>query len=333
MSTKEKFDVVLLSGGGIKGIGELGILHYYYERGMLDLSHVTEFVGTSIGSLINLLMICGYTPMEIFTKVYTTTNFFKPGDFANLWSLFNNYGITSIDPLMKIIESMVIEKLGKLPSLSELKKITGKIFTVSVVNVSKTRIEYFDHETQPNLGVVDAVKMSCNLPLIFQKIKYKGDYWVDGGLVDSFPYAAVKNTTKKILGVVVTGTDKDDREDTFINYLYKLVIIPMNTMTQLKTKNMGKNMKLITMIFNGISILNFAVESSKKMDMFMKGYRVAKIEEEKELLAVQGWLWEGREEALELVDNNEWSGEVSSSADKDGWDWDDDHPQLKDKIL
>jgi len=28
----KKFDVLVLSGGGTKGLGQLGVLHYYYEK-------------------------------------------------------------------------------------------------------------------------------------------------------------------------------------------------------------------------------------------------------------------------------------------------------------
>src|SRR5437868_7275607 len=152
---KKKFDVILLSGGGIKGIGHLGTLHYYHEMGTLDLSYVREFVGTSIGALINFLMVCGYSPMEIFTKVYTLTNFFKL-EGSNIWDLFSRYGLLSIHPLMREVEEMVIAKFGKLPTLLELKEMTGKLLTITAVNVSKTRVAYLNYETYPKLGALDA---------------------------------------------------------------------------------------------------------------------------------------------------------------------------------
>lgn len=332
MSEKEKFDVVLLSGGGIKGVGELGVLNYYYEKGLLDLRYVKEFVGTSIGSLISLLMVCGYSPMEIFTKVYTTTSFFNVKDFNNILEIFSKYGIMTINPLIEIVEEMVIQKFGKLPTLSELRYLTGKIFTAVAVNVNKSRVEYLNCETRPKLGAVDAVKMSCNLPIIFHKIKYDGDYWVDGGLVDSFPYRAVKNTTGRILGILVTGTDKGERTDTFINYLYRLIVIPMNPLTQLKTKNIGKNVKLITITFDNVSILNFAMETSKKMEMFMKGYHTAQRDEEREMLHIKGWYWDDipeenppKEEWLEF---DHWKEQKTI---KDGWD-DSEIEEIKDHI-
>ena len=102
----------------------------------------------------------------------------------------------------------------------------------------------------------------------------------------------------------------------------------MNTMTQLRTKNVGKNVKLVSMIFNGISILNFAMESSKKMDMFMKGYRTAQCEEEREILSVKGWTWVATPLDVEI-------GTEATLPHRDGWDdWDwveDEMSMKKDK--
>jgi len=313
----EKFDVLILSGGGIKGIGPLGVLQYYYEQKMFDLEHIKEYAATSIGSAISLLLVCGYPPMDIFTKVYTLKNFFKVTDIQNIWKIFENYGIMAITPFIEIIEDLVKQKLGKLPTLRELYDMTGKILTIPVVNESKRRVEYFNYETRPNLGAVDAVKLSCNLPVIFRRIKYDGDYWVDGGLVDNFPYDAVKNKSGKILGIVVTGTDKEDSKDTFINYIYRLIIIPINTMTHLRTKNLSKNVTLITMNFDNVPIINFAMDSEKKMDMFMKGYHDAQREQEKEIIMVPGWKWD-EDPPLDFI---AWDTPPKSS---DGWDddWD-----------
>lgn len=49
-------DTIVLSGGGIKGIGQLGALHYCREKGYLDMLRVNTLAGTSIGSIICLLL-------------------------------------------------------------------------------------------------------------------------------------------------------------------------------------------------------------------------------------------------------------------------------------
>lgn len=297
-STITLFDTLVLSGGGVKGIGQLGVLHYYYEKNLLDLSSIKEFAGTSVGSVICLLLICGYTPMEIFQRIYTIDSFFKAGGVHNIWDLFKNFGLMSIEPFIESVRTMVLEKLGKNPTLSELKRDTGKTLIVSAVNISKMCLEYFSPETKPHLTALDAVKISCNLPLVFQRIRYNGDYYVDGGMADNFPIASIDPDGKNILGIVVTGKDNAGGDD-FVNYLFRLMVFPINIMTQLRSKGAGPNVKLIEVSFDDLPILELAVESKRKMEIFMKGYKEARKEEGKQLINVEGWSWD---EGPELVE-------------------------------
>ena len=55
-------------------------------------------------------------------------------------------------------------------------------------------------------------KMSSALPILFQEIRYKGDYYRDGGLGDNFPTNGLKSN-QNVLGIIVTGTDFSSTEN------------------------------------------------------------------------------------------------------------------------
>ena len=57
------YNKLVLSGGGINGIIFIGILKYLEEHNMIN--NLNVFVGTSIGSLINTLIILKYKSSEI----------------------------------------------------------------------------------------------------------------------------------------------------------------------------------------------------------------------------------------------------------------------------
>ena len=283
-----RFEALVLSGGGIKGIGTLGVIHYYVEKGMFALEHISEFAGTSIGSMLNLLLICGYSPMEILHEAYSLNSFFRITDSSNFWSLFENFGMMSIAPLMTVLEELVIKKLGKIPTMLELKKLTGKKFIVAVTNTSKKRGEYFSYQTRPNISVVDAVKISCSLPLIFHKVKYNKDYYADGGLSDNFPYGTITEGLKT-LGVVIAGTGTTDESDGFIPYLYGVIMTPIIIGTQLRSKNINGSVKLIQLSFEDVPMIALNLDNDKKMKMFMKGYKEARSADTKVELNIEGW--------------------------------------------
>jgi predicted acylesterase/phospholipase RssA len=307
---QKEFDGLALSGGGLKGIAQLGILHYFYETKKFNISNIKCLGGASVGSMISLLLICGYTPMEIFRRVYTLKQIFSPS--INFMDILQKYGLMSNESLFVTVKEMIEEKFsGKIPTLWELYKRTKQHFIVVVVNVNKFVKEYISYRTNPHLGVLDAIEMSCNLPLVFHGKKYNEEFYVDGGLADNFPIDIVANdkACTNVLGVVVTGSEKYSKNMTFFNYLYRLVLMPINMMTLLRCKNLHLDEKitLVKMDISGVPVLGALFSSEKKMSLFMSGYQEAKREDTKKLLTVKGWEW----------NDHAWDDDFHS---KDGWD-------------
>jgi len=297
-ASEDAFDGVALSGGGIKAIVQLGVLHYYREKGLLDLDRITHYAGTSAGSIVGLLMACGYEPMDILQFVYQKDNLLGAAfQTTNLMSVFTNFGLMSFQPIIDIVEKMVVDKLGFSPTLAELKEKTGKFLAITAVNVHKMRLEYFTPETNPRLKAISAVNLSCNLPLLGQRMMYNNNYYVDGGLGDNFPHEAIEGRCQRILGVVVTGVVNNDSDEAsggmgFASYLYKIVAFPINIMTHLRCRYLGDHVTLVRFNYDNINILEFSLARKKKMDMFMKGYQEGRREHSKEKLLVDGWSWE-----------------------------------------
>lgn len=332
-----KFDIVCLSGAGTKAFVHLGVLHHYYEIGRLDLARAQDFPGTSAGSIINLLLISGYTPMEILSEVYGINNFFASGGGpTNIWDLIANYGFLSIDPPMKLVEKMVITKLGKIPTLWELYKLTGKRLISPAVNISKKPkpvLVYITPESHPNMRCTDVPKLSSKLPIIFQRVQYNGDYYEDGGLGDNFPVEAVDIRGKNVLGVAVTGSDMGGAETLpFITWLYRVIMFPINTNTDLRSRNLPPNVKLVSMNFDDVPVLELNMDHGRKMGMFMRGYKEAQREDKKEKLTIKGWNWDlsadeisPTEGLLCVADDALPSSvpvEITNAWDVEGWDVD-----------
>lgn len=59
----EKIKIVCFGGGGIKGISLGGLNYVLHKHGVLK--NVKVFAGVSIGAILALLNVCGYTPKEI----------------------------------------------------------------------------------------------------------------------------------------------------------------------------------------------------------------------------------------------------------------------------
>lgn len=302
----EKYDAVVISGGGSKGLLTLGALHYEYEKGRYDPAHVRIYAGTSIGSVISLLLICGYTPMEVFNAIYNMSHFFDVGDCHDMWDVVKFMGLMSIRAFTDRIGELVVEKLGSIPTLRELRKLTGKTLVVSAANVSKMRCEYYTHRTHPDLGCVNAVKLSSNLPLVFQRIRYDDCYVTDGGMMDNFPLQYIDDGKMKILGIVTTGSDFSLSDEKFVGYFYRLVVMPINANTKLRCDLAKSNTRLIKLKWNNTLLVQFSMPNSQKMKMFIHGYDTAEYIDKRVLITVDGW-WSSIDYLDESHDDwNDW---------------------------
>lgn len=216
--TKERFDALCLSGGGIKGICTLGALEYFSR--FVDLCSIKKYVGTSIGAIICLLLVCGYSPSEIFDKVMCGENLYKP---LPRLAFFVNFGLNDTSPLEEKLVELVSEKMGSVPSLLELYNVTGKEFVSVAANISKMRVEYISYISDPCMSCVEAVLLSCNAPGIFKKRVYNGMVYGDGGIFDNYPADYFKDEETKILGIDIGNTDFSQEVRGFSDYMHRLM--------------------------------------------------------------------------------------------------------------
>tara|TARA_Y100000780_G_scaffold61432_1_gene53463 strand:- start:245 stop:967 length:723 start_codon:yes stop_codon:yes gene_type:complete len=95
-----------------------------------------------------------------------------------------------IDKLFKNEFKRNKSRIGKKKSgftFDDVYKQFGKNLIINGVNVNTREIVYFNRLTHPNMEVAVACRISSGLPLIFKAYNYEGDYYIDGGVVDSYP--------------------------------------------------------------------------------------------------------------------------------------------------
>jgi NTE family protein len=182
--SEKYYDTLVLSGASIKGFITLGALQYLYD--ISALKNIKTYVGTSSGSIISYLLIIGYTPIEILTYICTNQILEKMKNF-NLSDMLNGKGACSFDIIQSHLEKMTISKIGYFPTLNDLYKNNGITLICSTYNFTENRGEYLSWETHPFLPCLTALRMSSNLPLIFEPYKYSNNLYVDGYISDNFP--------------------------------------------------------------------------------------------------------------------------------------------------
>jgi NTE family protein len=284
--SSSEYDTVVLGGGAIKSFSILGAMQYTYDNYLLN--NVKTYIGTSGGSMISYLIIIGYKPVEIMTFLCTNQILEKMQSF-NMVAMMNGLGASSYLHIYEQLEKMTIEKIGYIPTLKDIKEKFNKDFIAITYNLTDDKIEYLSHDTYPNLPCLIAIRMSSNLPLIFEHFKYGNSYYIDGGIANNFAIDIGIEKGRKILGIYFEMSEYSFTKNTEFNlmeYILKIMFIPNTEIRNLKLKTIDKNIHNIDFIKidddTNTNLFNFGISVKERLELFSNGYQFTKKFFEKE---------------------------------------------------
>ncbi len=206
--------VLVLSGGSLKGVAQIGALHCLEKNNMLN--NIKIIAATSVGSMVGLLYSIGYQPIELFHFMkLIDTNKLKNMDARNLIS---KYGLDDGSRMMLILKKLLNAK-GIDPDISfkNFYKKTKMNLIVTGSCINDKKIYYFSHTSYPDMKVLDAVRISISVPIIFTPCVFEGKYFVDGGCIDNFPIQLFSNIIENVIGVYVAENRNHVQEIKFID--------------------------------------------------------------------------------------------------------------------
>lgn len=270
-----EYDTLVLSGASSKGFLLLGSLQYIYDNFLNK--NITTYIGTSIGSIIAYLLCIGYTPIEIM--VYICVNqFMEKMQSFNIVAMLQGNGASSFHHMHEHLEKITIEKIGYLPTLQNIYDNYNKTLICVTHNITEDKTEYLSYENYPHIPCLTALRMSANLPLIFEHYKYGNSFYIDGGISDNFAIQLGDEKGKKVLGVNLlsecTNLSEEITEMNMLEYLYKLMFIPVSQSIDYKIKQVSKRCDIINLNLNKkIKFFDFNISSKSKMEMFSIGYQ------------------------------------------------------------
>jgi NTE family protein len=167
---------LVLSGGGIRGVGHLGVIKALEEAGV----KIDYISGTSAGALVGAMYSFGYKPDEIL-QVVVSTSFFKSMRIA--WTMKGLLSIEGLhELLLKYIPSNSFDSL-RIP------------LVVAATDIKRGRVEYFSQGE-----LIPALLSSSCVPVVFNPYRFNGILYVDGGMLDNLPVKAIHDKCDVIIG-------------------------------------------------------------------------------------------------------------------------------------
>lgn len=272
------YDAIVLSGGGTKGLMQLGAIQYYIDKNLIDITNVKHYSGTSIGAAICFLMACGLTPYDILHELLNLESFFDGRDALSFTKLPEKLGLMTTERFGQTIENIAADKVWTPITFQELYEQTGNTLYITATNVSSGKGVVFSRHTHPDLDCVYAVRMSCSLPFIFERMKYKNDYYADGGLTNNFPVEVVSQ--KRVLAITTTSPPSRVMLESLFPYLYRLMMIPIQENSRMRMNAIPDNTTVVKVHWNRAPFFSLSLSDSEKKNMFEAGWNCAERERE-----------------------------------------------------
>jgi predicted acylesterase/phospholipase RssA len=179
---------IVISGGGPTGLLSYGVARHLAQRGFWSHDNIETIYGTSIGALIGAVLclkhdwttLDDYIIKRPWEKVVVNS--------LELFELFSCKGMAKpklLDDMMQpLLESKDLTLGITMREFYEYSRISLNMFTVDL-NTFKT--VQLSHTTHPELPLMDAIKMSSCMPMLFQPIIRDGCCYIDGGIMVNYP--------------------------------------------------------------------------------------------------------------------------------------------------
>lgn len=244
---RKKFETgIILSGGGARGFAHAGILKALNEYDIFP----DVISGVSAGAIVGALYADGHSPDEIYKVFSSTDNFFNFVKFTvPRKGIFKTVGL-----------SANLEKNLRSKNFNELKIP----LYIAATNISRGEMVYF-HDGE----ILPAILASASIPVLFEPIQIDGDVYVDGGVLDNFPVAPIKEKCKRLIGVSLNPIQPE--ED--FNHLFR---IAERTFRLSVSANIREKFDACEMVFEPDELATFGLlDASRGDEMFELGYKTA----------------------------------------------------------
>lgn len=192
MTEEYPFKNLVFEGGGTLGTAYVGVMEELEKKAILQ--NIIRCGGASVGSINAVLFALGYSSSEVW-ELLKTTNFAEFQDYRlplkidSLFRLFSRYGLYPGDVFKQWIGELIAHKAGRKDiTFRELKSMGAPDLYLIGTNLSSAYYDVYCALKTPDFPVVDAVRISMSVPLMFSAVRGKqGIVSVDGGVLNNYP--------------------------------------------------------------------------------------------------------------------------------------------------
>lgn len=249
---------ICFEGGGMRGIAYVGINKIFCELNIS--SRIKNIIGSSAGSIFAGLVACNISYPDMYNTIMTTKfENFLDGSFSYIgdaYRLLEKEGMYKGDYFYEWYGKILEKYTGsKNITFKQVYEKYNKNLIITGSNLTDYKSVYFCQDTEPDMPIRLAVRISMSIPILYEIMEYKGYKWVDGGYLNNYPvnYFFSKGEPKEIIIGFKLLPPSQQQPPFKINNIKDLISNLLESSSEiiedLRAQNLGKERKSINTIY------------------------------------------------------------------------------------
>jgi NTE family protein len=269
---KKIFHNLVLSGGSVKGVSQLGAIKKLVEEGVIEFSKLKKIIGVSVGSMTGSLIALGFTIDEIWKFIYDLN--IKKLVNPDLLLFLEKCGVEEGKIFYNMFNQILEKKTGiKDITFKQLFDISKKHLIIIGCCLTTKESVCYDHINTPDFKVALAIRISGSMPGFFTPVDIDGKKYIDGAVLNNYPMNVVKNEIDDTVGILICK-DYNTNYTYPEEYLFALINLFTYRFYREDCPKYRKNTVYIREV-DKQSSFNFDVSNEAKQIMFDIGYKSA----------------------------------------------------------
>ena len=268
---------IIINGGGPTIFNAYGALKQASINGIWNMDSIESFRGTSAGAMLSVILALQYSWEDLDDYIIK-----RP--WHNIWQFnllhvydyYANKGIYGKDLFVEFYGPLFRGKdVDVSITLKEFHTIFKKALYMYAVDIERFELVEFSHETHPDMPVIEAVRASAALPILFEPVTYNGRVYMDGGFLLNYPFTKCAADPDTMLGVKNVYTANNTKLDKLEGIFEYLSYILNNIVDKIQMKDKDAKLKYQLEISTGFidysTILTLANSATERQQLIQCG--------------------------------------------------------------
>lgn len=221
---------IIISGGAYLGLSELGAVHSLIKNNFINLKNIESFYTTSVGTIISII-ISLQLEWELIYDYFVLRPWYKIIDIniEKIFNIFNTKGLIEQDFFISLLKPLFdYKEIDINITLEEFEKKVGYKFNIFTCCFNNFNLININSDTHSNIKLIDAINMTCSIPVIFKPVTYDNNLYIDGGLIQGYPLSQCLDNYKQneVVGIRFNFLDNEIKSLEDINvveFIFKLI--------------------------------------------------------------------------------------------------------------